>query len=120
PVLVGQRIEPSGGTNAVDVPLGEHGTHPGGQAAAAVEVAEERLPLAGAFAQAEQIRVERIGELTSATGAIDRLGRAIERGPMLPDEVIPGRLVSGRARAGQRQVVEAQRRDVLLDAGGRG
>src|SRR5262245_9948542 len=97
------------------MPLREHGTKPGGKAAATMEVAEERLSTTIRFAQAIELGVQRVSELSSAAGSIDRLGRSIEARPLFEDEVLPRRLVSSRARARERHVGNVQRVEVLLD-----
>jgi hypothetical protein len=50
-LLLRQRRLPPGGTHPIDVPLGQHRAEPGGQAASAVEIAEERTPFTAARAK---------------------------------------------------------------------
>jgi hypothetical protein len=83
-----------------------------------MEVAKERLALARCRSGPEQVRIERIGQLACGARGIECVGRAIERRAMLPNEVLPGAFVAGRARAGERQILEVQGREVPLDLPG--
>jgi len=107
--LVGrQRFEPAGRSNAVDMPLREHGTEPCLERAAAMVIPEQRLPFTIALANAEQLAVNGIGDLACTSRSVESLGCPIESGPMLLDEVIPRTLVTGCAGAGQRQIFEVE------------
>src|SRR5678816_948320 len=92
--VIRQRLEPPLRTQPVNVPLRQHGTQPGGQAAASVEVAEERT--------LEELAVDAVREIARSTRWIDRVGGTIEDRPMLADEMFPGRFITGRASTRQR------------------
>ena len=102
---------------AIDVPLRQHGSQPRGQAAATVEVAQQRLARAGGVRQPIQLAVQRVGQFTRAAGGIDRVGRAQERRAIAGDEVLPRRLQTFDARGRQRQVLEVQAAHVFFDRG---
>lgn len=107
--LVGrQGIEPAGGSNPVDMPLREHGTEPCLQRAAAMVIPEQRLPFTVPLANAKQLAVNGIGDLTRTSRPVESVRCAIEGRPMLLDEVIPRTLVTGCAGAGQRQIFEVK------------
>ncbi len=108
PLVGRQRFEPTGGSNAVDMPLREHGTEPCLQRAAAMVIPEQRLPFTVALANAEQLAVNGIGDLARTSRPVESLGCPIESRPMLLDEVIPRTLVTGCAGAGQRQIFEVE------------
>ena len=64
------------------------------QAAAAVEVPEQRPALALALTQPEQLGIQRVCRFARGSRPIDRVGGAIQNRPMLADEVLPGRFVA--------------------------
>lgn len=69
-------------------------------------MAEERRALPPVRCQAEQLGVERIGQISRAAARLERVGRSVKRGPLFTDERLPRVFVSVRARAGERQVRE--------------
>jgi hypothetical protein len=77
-----------------------------------VEVAEERASLALPFREAEQIAVQRVGQISGASCRVDGIRGAIEDRPVLAHEVLPGAFVSIRTGARQGKVFEVQRFEV--------
>src|SRR4029453_12665868 len=84
-----QRILTTCAPQAIDVPLRQHSPQPGGQAAAAMEIAELGTPLPVAYVESEQLTVERVGKIAGSTRWIDGIRRAIESRPVLADESSP-------------------------------
>ena len=106
---------PFAGAQTIDVALSENGAHPGGQAAAAVKIAEQRtagLTLAG---DAVELRIERIGDLAGTAGLVERIRGAIQNGPALGDKVLPRPVVAERAGTRQGHVGEMQTIEVTLE-----
>ena len=77
-----------------------------------MKISKQRLPAACAPIQAEQIAVQRIGEISGPPARLDRVGRAVQKRPVLSDEMFPGLLVRGSAGARQRQIFEMQRGEI--------
>src|SRR6476659_8952005 len=102
-------------SQSIDMPLRKNCSQPGDQAAAAVEVAEERLAFAASLAQPEELAVQRLGEVARAATGIERIGRAVQQRPMLQNEVVPRALVAISARARQREVFQMQAGEVLFE-----
>ena len=73
-----------------------------------MKVPEERLTFPVTLADAVQVGVEGIGQLARTARRIERVGGAIQHGPVFADEVLPGRLVASRACTRQRQVLEVE------------
>ena len=80
-----------------------------------MKVAEERSALAGALGRPVEIGVERIRQLARAARRVERVGRSIERRPVLAHEMLPRGLVAVRAGAGQREILQVQRLQVPLE-----
>ena len=118
-LLFRQCLHATGCPHAVDVPLRQHGPEPRGQAAASVEVAEQRLPPAVTVAKPEQFGVQRIGDLAGPAARVERVRRPIEQRALLEDEVFPRLVVARGTRAGEREIVEVQRRTVALEIASR-
>src|SRR4051812_4542080 len=96
-LLVGQRREPLPFAQAIHVALREDRAEPGAEAAASLEVAEERAPLCPAFGHAVEIRVQGVGEVARAAAGVEGIGRAVEDWPVFKDEPFPGLLLAGSA-----------------------
>ena len=107
-VVLRQRFLAPMASQPIDIPLREDGSQPGDQAAAAVEVAEERLAFAASLAQPEELAVQRIGKIARAATGIERIGRAVQQRPMLQNKVVPCALVAVGACARQREVFQVQ------------
>src|SRR5262249_44741451 len=82
----------------------EHGAEPGGEAAATLKIAEQRLPIRLAVADAVEIPVERIGKLARRTRSIERVGRTIQDRPVFADEPLPRALAPRRAQPRQLEI----------------
>jgi hypothetical protein len=95
--FLGQRFEASLGTQPIDVTLRQDRAQPRGEAAAAIEVPEERPPIA--IPDPVQLGIQCVGQLASTAGWIERLRRAEKYRTVLADEALPGLLVAGRAPA---------------------
>ena len=76
-----------------------------------MEVSKQRTPLTVPFAHPVEFRVELIGQLARTAGRIEGIGRAVERGTILPDDVFPGVVSSSCAPTRQRQVGEVEALD---------
>ncbi len=96
------------------MPLREHRAQPRGEAASSVKIAKQRLPALAAIVETVELRIQRIGELARTTPPGERVGRAVEPRPLLPDEVFPRRLVSRGAGTCEREVFHVQRRQVAI------
>jgi hypothetical protein len=83
------------------VPLREYGSQPRREAAASVEITEER--------SLEQLAIDAVGEFASTASGIERIGCTVERRPMLPNKKIPGPFVPRRAGARERKIFEMER-----------
>lgn len=99
-LFIRERIEPLRFTQPIDKSLRHQRSEPGGEAAPAVKIPEQR--------SAEQLAVERVGDFARAAGAIDRIRRAIQRRTELGDEMIPGRFVAFTTGAREREVGQMQ------------
>ena len=120
-LLVRERGGSGRGAHAIDQPLGEHRAKPCREAASAVEIAEEGSPFASGPAEtghyfglvglgrltleAEEVGVQRIRELTGAAAWIQRVGSAIQHGPVFQDEMVPRGFVPGRACACEGEIL---------------
>src|SRR5439155_11441096 len=93
-VSVGQRFHPALDAHAIDVALREDGAQPRGQTAATLVIPQQRLPFAAAALHAVQIGIQRVGDLARALRAIERVGGAIEKRPVLANEPLPRVLVA--------------------------
>ena len=82
-------------------------------------IGQERSPLAIRARQAEQLRIQRVRQLTPVV-ARDRPRRGVERGAQLADEMLPGAVVTGAAGARERQVGDVEGRQVDVEIGRRG
>src|SRR6476659_7516732 len=102
-------------SQSIDMPLRKNCSQPGDQAAAAVEVAEERLAFAASLAQPEELAVQRIGEIASAATGFECIRRTVQQRPMLQNKVLPCVLVAMRACTRQREVFQVQAREVLFE-----
>ena len=80
-----------------------------------MEIAKQRLSLASPVPKSEEIRVQRVRKVASAAAWIERVGGAIEKRPLLEDEVFPRALVAGRAGAGKREIFKVKRAEVTLE-----
>jgi len=89
---------------AIDIALREHRAQPGGQAAAALIVAKQRLPLASARRHAIQLRIQRIGEFTRALRAIERVGGTIQQRPIFTDEPLPRVLIASSTQTRELEI----------------
>ncbi len=118
-ILVGQRLDARVEPTTVDVSLRQHGSQPCGQAAAAVEVAEVRLPFAIARSEAEKLCVERSRDLACTAGPIERVSGAIQHVAVTKDEVVPGLVHALGAGARQSKIFEMKRGAVTLEPGAR-
>ena len=99
----------------VDMTLRQNGSKPRCEAAAPVEVAEQRLPLACVIAQPEEVRVQRIRQVARAPAGIERVGGSIEERPLHEHEVLPRGLVAARARTREREVFQMERCQIALE-----
>ena len=104
----------------IDEALRDQRSQPRGEAAAAVKVAKQRLARAVLFLQAEELGVERVGDLARAAARVDGVGRAVEGRPELGDEVIPRLVVANRAGAREREIRQVQRIEIAIELGRRG
>ena len=80
-----------------------------------MKIAEERLPLAATLAQSEEFRVQRVGQIASRAATVERVGGPIEVRSLFEDEVLPRPVVSGGARARQREVFEVKAAEVAFE-----
>ncbi len=108
------RLETACAAETIDVPLREHGAEPCCQRTAAVEVAEERAPLALSLGHSKEVRVQGVRRFAGGAGLVDGVRRSIEDRPVLADEMFPCRLVSVRARGGKGEVGKVQRSGVAF------
>src|SRR6185436_16780308 len=83
--------------------------------AAPVEVSEKRLPFTIAFADAIEVGIERVGQLTRTDARSQGIGGAIQHRPVLADEVLPGAFVTNRASACERQIVEMETTEISAE-----
>src|SRR5262249_50831408 len=93
----------------IDVALREHGAQPCREAAAALKVLKQRSALAAAVPDAVELGVQRVGELSRAAARIERVSGAVQHGPVLEDETLPGLRVSCGAQARELQVRRVRR-----------
>lgn len=80
-----------------------------------MKIAEERLPLAVTLAESEEFSVQRVGEIASRATLGERVGGPIEVRSLFEDEMLPRPVVSGRARARQREIFEVQAAEVAFE-----
>jgi hypothetical protein len=102
-------------SQSIHVTLREHGPQPGGEAAPSVKIAKERLPLALALTESEEIGVQRVGEIPRAAGRVDRIGCPVQERTLLKDEVLPGSVVSGLACAGESEIFKVKRAQIAFE-----
>ena len=108
------RFETPCSAETIDVPLSKHGAEPGRQRAAAVEVAEERSPLAVPLGHSKKVSIQSVGRFAGGTGLVDGVRRSIKDRPMLADELFPGGFISIGARDGEGDVAEVESRGVTF------
>src|SRR5438045_8819222 len=80
-----------------------------------MKIPEERLPIAAAFLNAEQIRVECVGQLARATCRIDRVGGSVQWRPVLAHEVVPRGVVTGGTCDRERKILAMKRREISFE-----
>ena len=102
---------------AIDVTLRDQRSQPGSKPAAAVEIAEQRLPDAVTLLQAEQLCVELLRDLSRGAGGIDRIRGAIHAGAEFEDEVIPRVVAPDRTGARQSNVSQVERIEIAIELG---
>jgi len=68
--------------------------------------------------KAEEIGVQGIGEIASVPSGVECVGRTIQRGSLSQNKMFPRRIVSGRARARKRKILEMEGCDVSLNLAG--
>src|SRR5690349_10930400 len=90
------------------MPLSQDGAQPGRQAAAPMEIAKERLPLAGPLADAVEVRIQGIREIARSPARLDGVGRSIQEGPLFQHEVIPRSVVPSRTGTGESEILQVQ------------
>ena len=108
--LVRQRLEASRRTFGIHESLRKHRAQPRGEAAAAVEIAEEGLPDTAADVESVELRVQGVGQLARRAGGVDGVASAVQHRTILEHEVIPRASRTGGACRRDRQILEVQRR----------
>jgi hypothetical protein len=110
-----QRLEATMRADFIDLPLRQDGAEPRGEAAPAVKIPEQRPTDAVLLVEPVKIGVDAVGDFAGAAAWIQRVSSAIQHGPVFQDEMVPRGFVSGRACAGERQILEVQRAQVSFD-----
>lgn len=78
-------------------------------------MSKERLTGVALGPDAEQLAVERIGEVARPAARLECVGAAIERRALLANEEFPGRFIALGTRAGERKVLEMERPEIRGD-----
>jgi hypothetical protein len=114
-----ERLKATAGANCVDVALGENGTEPGSEGAAAVEIAKEGAFSARAVRKSVEFSEERIRQIAGfrrCRAAAENGGSGSAKiGSVGADEMVPRGLAIFHAGGGEGEIFQMEGGEILVD-----